>query len=67
MQKDTRKKLENLYALDGALQKKRNEEARNTVTNIMAESEKDFQLGTGIFALQWERKKTELLDSKRKT
>lgn len=52
MQKDTRKKLENLYALEGALQKKRNEEARNTVTNIMAESEKDFQLGTGIFALQ---------------
>lgn len=50
--KDTRKKLENLYALDGALRKKRNEEARNTVTNIMAESEKDFQFGTGIFAPQ---------------
>ena len=50
--KELRKKLENLYALDGALRKKRNEEARNTVNNIMAESEKDFQYGTGIFADQ---------------
>lgn len=38
--KDIRKKLENLYTLDGAMQKKRTEEARNTVSNIMAESEK---------------------------
>ena len=41
--------LENLLALDGALRKKRNDDAKNSVANMMEETEKDFEFGVGIF------------------
>ena len=43
--------LENLLALDGALRKKRNDDAKSTVSNMMEETEKDLEFGVGIFEL----------------
>ena len=45
-----KKRLENLFALDGAIRTKRGREAKNTAANAFAEAEKDFRFGTGVFA-----------------
>lgn len=47
-----KKKLEQLFALDGAIRAKRNKEAKNTANNAFAEAEKDFRFGTGVFGNQ---------------
>lgn len=52
--KKTRRKLENCYALDKALQAKRQREAVATAVSTFASCEKDFLYGTGVFAPQKE-------------
>ena len=46
---EKRKRLENLFALDGAICAKHNKEAKNTASNTFVECEKDYQYGTGVF------------------
>lgn len=48
--KKNRRRLENCYALDKALQAKRQREAVASAVSTFADCEKDFLFGTGVFA-----------------